>query len=88
MEAAGWIRLACFNSYRAMPRGARGLSDNLYVRDGVLLFIEDKGSGDNIRIEQAAFADFINILAPPNVFYMIAESKDDYDKFAQIRKDE
>ena len=88
MEAAGWVRLACFNSYRAMPRGARGMSDNLYVRDGVLLFVEDKGTGDTLRIEQAEFAEHIKMNAPPNVYYLICSSKEDYDKFAQIRKDE
>ena len=84
MESNGWTRLACFNSYRAMPRGARGISDNIYIRDGVLLFIEDKGTNDTLRIEQALFAEYIKAQAPDNVFYMIAESTEDYEQYARI----
>ena len=87
MEAAGWVRLFCSNSRQPLPRGMRGISDNLYVRDGVLLFIEDKGTGDKLRPEQALFSLYINDLSPKNVVYLIAESKDDYDRFAQIRKE-
>ena len=86
MEAAGWIRLACFNSYRAMPRGARGISDNIYIHEDrqCLLFIEDKGTGDKLRIEQGGFQMHINYYAPPGVHYLIAESKDDYDRYARM----
>ena len=86
MEAAGWVRLACFNSHRAMPRGARGISDNIYIHEDVLLFIEDKGSGDSVTPEQFHFGMMISKFSPENVQYLVAESKEDYVEYSKIRK--
>ena len=88
MEAAGWVRLACFNSHRAMPRGARGISDNIYIREGLLLFIEDKGKGDSLSPEQIHFKDMIDHFAPKGVQYLVAESKEDYVMYSMIRRGE
>lgn len=86
MEAAGWVRLWCANSPRPLPKTMKGLSDNGWVRDGVLLFIEDKGDNDTVSDAQMQFQFDIYEHAPLNVLYLVAESVEDYEKFVNIRK--
>jgi hypothetical protein len=64
----------------------KGLSDNGYIRDEVLLFIEDKGDGDTMSDRQKWFKAKIDEHAPRNVHYLVAESVEDYEEFVNIRK--
>lgn len=87
MEAAGWIRLACFNSHRPMPRGARGISDNIYIHpSGHLLFVEDKGTGDKLREEQIEFKVRIDTHPCKYIHYVVAETLEDYRRYSLIGK--
>ena len=86
MEAGGWVRLWCANSPRALPKEMRGLSDNGYIRDGVLLFVEDKGDGDKLSQRQEWFREMIRKSAPLNAAYVVAESLVDYEIIVSIRK--
>jgi hypothetical protein len=63
----------------------RGLSDNGYIRDEVLLFIEDKGDGDKLSEQQEWFKAKLDEHAPDNVHYLIAESVEDYERYVNIR---
>jgi hypothetical protein len=87
MEDAGWTRIWCANSPRPLPKDMRGMSDNGYVRDGVLLFIEDKDAG-GMRKSQIIFMQHILDNDNPNVLYLVAESAEDYRRYSELRKHE
>ena len=55
------------NSYRAMPRGMRGLPDHIIIAGKDIYFIEVKLPGDRLRKEQIEFREAIN--GADGVFY-------------------
>jgi hypothetical protein len=86
MIRGGWTRLWCANWRKPLPNALRGLSDNGYIRDEVLLFIEDKGDGDKLSEQQEWFKAKLDEHAPDNVHYLIASKLEDYKRFVNIRR--